>query len=558
MLWLEFEGGGNLTLALGALFMFSLVLPFRADAQKSASCGSSIPCVQVGLEDGQHPGTFETDAGHFLYCAEGETLSVAVLAKFNSPTLCSSCDHTPVPRQWTWSWQGGGSPTPVTTVTVTDAYTQVADIELVGAEAGDTITITCTVENVSGGDCYEDHRGRMGTHTASKHLGATATCTVKLWRLDLEANKDLDPVSGYPHYISQFASNVAISADAVGTSIYQTDWTSIVDGEVQNDIENGSSSWSGKIVASTGILCWATVWNQCDLTNKKLAIGDVTIHPSIRRPGWTTEVQLARTETDWLDNDELAFPQVDWSDRVAGGKIVEVPTYGRNANARSGYEMAFTEMVVPIYSDSVNYTADYNSFGSMRDEITSGPNMGLFYNTNNALYEVNRQILSNYWIKPTAGKPTIPADHSGNSYTNWLGVFEAVKGADCKCLDPGMHGGTGTGTYYRANLYHEGNGNPSSPNGRLIGHQSRLEDGYAAESRAIVDPVYRCDLLYDNTEDGLRGQNEGQRAAASANLSIIQGSHAVINDNPAWHSFKGDIHIYTPAAGWADAGKGTF
>jgi len=374
----------------------------------------------------------------------------------------------------------------------------------------------------------------------------------------LEANKDLDPVLGYPYYISQFASNVTISANAVGTSIYETDWTSMVDGITLNELEDGPDSWSGKIVASTDILCWATVWNQCDLPYKKLAIGDVTIDPSIRRPGWTTEAQLARIDTDWLDSDQLAFPQVDWSARVVGGIVVEEPTYGRNANARSGYEMEFEAMVVPFYSDSTHYLTDYNSFSGKREEIASGPNMGLFYNTDNQMYEVKRQVVSNYWIKPTAGKPAIPVNYNGNPYTNWLQVFEAVKGANCKCLNPGMHGGTGAGTFYQANLYHEGYGNPNSPNDRLLGHQSRLEDGYATEPRAIVDPIYRCDLLYATTEEGLRAQNEGQRAYASAILSILQGTHHYIDQDPSRHSFYGDVHIYIPANGWQDMGKDTF
>lgn len=231
----------------------------------------------------------------------------------------------------------------------------------------------------------------------------------------------------------------------------------------------------------------------------------------------------------------------------------------RNTSLRAIESVAIH--VVPYYDvNSGDFAADYASFASKITEITSGPNEGFFYNSDPTMYEINRQILSNHWINPAAGHPTTPAlDNNGNPYMNWLEVFEAYYGADCKCLNPSAHGGTGTGTFYQANLYHEGRGNPNSPNNRLLGHHSRLEDGFANGSRAVLDPIYRCDLLYAVTEDGLRADDEVHRADASNRLLLLIGAlHGYISADPSKHSYKGDVFIYIPASGWGPLGKDTF
>src|SRR5690606_17005104 len=116
----------------------------------------------------------------------------------------------------------------------------------------------------------------------------------------------------------------------------------------------------------------------------------VYLDPSIRRPEWTTEVQLAGINDNWLNNLPPAFPQVDWGWHAVGNPPKdELPTYGRNTNAREHYENEFNEVVVPYYSNNTgDFAADYASFPSKVTEITSGPNTGFYYNNDPTMYEI--------------------------------------------------------------------------------------------------------------------------------------------------------------------------
>src|SRR5690606_29048521 len=122
---------------------------------------------------------FASDADHFIYCAEGSTVEIDVLAKFIGGTDCDDCDHGP--RTYTWSVSGATS---YTINSQTDGpHKSFISVEL--AEAGDTISIECEVSSISQGECYEDRHGEMGEHGGS-HAGDTASCTIKLWRVDME------------------------------------------------------------------------------------------------------------------------------------------------------------------------------------------------------------------------------------------------------------------------------------------------------------------------------------------------------------------------------------
>jgi len=411
------------------------------------------------------------------------------------------------------------------------------------------------------GECDDDPWGNYGTHGGT-HAGKEASTTIKLWRLDLEANQDLDPQLGYPNYHSVFADSVTTTATVVGSSALEYRWRSWLGASIHKEITKSSGSWSGRLIDYTSIDCWVKVINQCDLTRIDFAERGIYIDATTRRPEWTTEVQLAGVNDNWLSDLPPAFPQIDWGWHTVGSPPrQELPTYGRNTNARTHYENEFNEVVVPYYSNnSGHFAADYASFFSKVSEITSGPHKGFFYNNDPTMYQINRQILSNHWINPLAGHPSTPAlDNNGNAYTNWLAVFEAHIGADCKCLSPTTHGGTGTGTFYQANLYHEGTGNPNSPNNRLLGHHSRLEDGFASGSRALLDPIYRCDLLYSDDKEVLRAMDEGHRQEASEELLLLLGAlHGYVKYDPAKHNYTGDVFIYTPGAGWHAMGKDTF
>lgn len=413
---------------------------------------------------------------------------------------------------------------------------------------GISITVTCTVGAASTeGECDEKKQGGYYEHVGD-HGGASASCTIKFWRVDLEANVDLDPVIGYPHYEFEFATDVTNTATVGGGTAIEYLWKSYVGGTLHKQVTTTGGSWSGEIVAYTGIECRAKVVNACDLTTYSYRTESIYLDPDIRRPGWTTEVQLAGTDDNWLSGDGDAFPQIDWSVHADGTK----PDYGRLANARIPYDLNYDEVVVPLYSEQIKYSSDYAAFESKTTEITGGPNEGFFYNTDPTMYEIRRKALSNYWINPAASHPASPAlDNNGNPYTNWLSVEEAAFGTDCSCLDPSVHGGTGTGAWFRANRWHENSGSPASPNKRLLGHFSRLEDYYAANSRSLVDPIYRCDLKYSSTRDGLRAADEAERAAASALLlGAIGALHPYVQSDPAKHNFTGDILVYQPLSGW--------
>jgi hypothetical protein len=143
-------------------------------AQPSAECGPG-PCIQVGLEDAAHGSTEIADAAdHFAYCPEGETVELDFLAVFTSGTSCdTTCPHPNRTLQWTVS---GATSSQITTypTSIPEQHTYLSEVQITLAEAGDTITVTCTVGDTNANqECEEDDPRKEYEHSGS-HAGASA------------------------------------------------------------------------------------------------------------------------------------------------------------------------------------------------------------------------------------------------------------------------------------------------------------------------------------------------------------------------------------------------
>lgn len=504
--------------------LLALSLSPTALAQPSPDCNSAQPCVRVGLEDPQRNNDFASKAEHFLYSEadaddDENNVTVTVLALFNEPVICGSCDHFPTPREWEWKWQGSGSEVTVdpSQIEIVGSYFQKATIELTGVEAGDTITVTCHVKDIEGRDCYEDKRGRMGYHIEERHDGAFASCTIKLWRMDLEASVALDPTFGYPHYQFQFANDVTNTATLIGASPHDFDWKSWVDSQIYTQNLGAGSSWSGEIVAYTSIVCQAKVVNACDITAYSYRIQSVYLSPTIRRPGWTMSASLDGQETNWLSSFDGAFPQADTAKWNPPGALY---AYGQNTNSLPPYKEYSTTIVTPIYLPQSGLPDNFEDFESTTSQIISGPNIGFYYNDDPSFFAVKRLARFNHWIKFGVGHPAIPAnDKNGNPFTDWASLLSAQKGPHCRCQYPADHDGQLADAHYQANKRHETFGSTYlGTQNAALGHQGLIEDAVENDDPLWFDAVYRCDLLYADSISSLLIADDNNRSYVTKKL----------------------------------------
>jgi hypothetical protein len=484
-------------------------------------------------------------AKHFIYAPEGEEVEIGVYAEFTPAACTAQCAHGD--RSVTWTVSGA----PNYTVESADAsipYTlNVASgtFRLGDAQAGDTITVTCAIGATSPGACNEKKNGDLYEHTPNSHGGASATCTIKLWRLDMEANQDLDPLLGYPFYTFEFAKYTTTTATVIGATPVEYRWRSTIGGPLHAELTSTSNTWAGKIVASTGIDCRAMVVNACKSTQNEYAEHFIHLYPSIRRPGWTMDVSLTGADYEWQQGNEDWFPG-----------NVDMEFFAANTNLDEDYLPFSGVVVTPVYGAENEFDPfDYgdvpvaaDSFENVIDEVVSGPCINLWYNTDPSLYKVDRTVLVNYWVTPDAVAPSTPAlDPDGDPYTNWLQVQADQFGDYCICSNPSGHGGNTTNIRFVFLTWHEGFGAPLSPNAVYLGHQGQLEDAILNGPRMDYDAVWRCDLQYATSPGGLLAIDEAQRAHVQANLfSRTMSVHSFVNGYWDRHNFNGNIYVYGP------------
>lgn len=309
------------------------------------------------------------------------------------------------------------------------------------------------------------------------------------------------------------------------------------------------------MVAPTLIKAKALVVNQCNPSAMANAIETVEINPTIRRPNWNMDnvSGLIDKDTDWWKNVESAFP----------GVTAQTPL-GLNDNKVAKYQQVTEQVVTPIYVDlSITNPDQYppeewpngvpndaGEFSGKITEINTGPNEGFFYNSDTSIYKINRIARLNNWITPAGTWPSIVPNENPNtgdpaSYVNWLDIYGSG-GQSCGCTNPGAHGAASVADIrHEANYWHEAGGCPSSSNKEKLGHQIRIKEAVEGIEPETYDVLWRCDLLYADSEIGLKIKDENARYAVSSNLLGEAGAvHSFVSSHPQKHNFVGNFWAY--------------
>jgi len=501
---------------------------------------------------------FAEDKDHFIYCADGASREVDVLAKFSRGNGCpAQCAHGD--RKWTWTQKvNGGSATVIYEEFLPPGTTQ-SEKQFLIQGAGDTVTITCTVGATVPGICEEDDPKKEYEHSGT-HLGNSRSCTFKLWRLDMDVVGEEPTFPFYSLYNIEFAKSVTMEGTLVGATeiaaqggAHPWKWKSLIGFQELQAMED-SKTWTGTMVAHTLFQATATVENECDSNFTDSTIGTIQVVPNIRRPDWRMVDVSASIEPveDWLSDDPTAFPGLANGDRL-----------GLNNNAINKYRVTVDQVVTPIYvdlsiTDPNNYSPgvphDYDDFTSKVTQISNGPNAGLFFNSNTTIFNVDRVALLNHWTTPEGtwpvGVPNVnPSDGSPASFGNWLAIYTAGQ-QSCECASPSGHGASSESDIrHKSNYWHEGRGCPDSDNWESLGHQMLMKKAIES-SPETHDALWQADLLYSDSEFGLRTADETVRRSVSAALTIASaGLHGgYLNQNPQRHNFYGFVWLFNGAA----------
>ncbi len=530
------------------------VVALPASTQGSTPC-TTAPCVQVAYED--YTGHLASDAKHFIYAPEGEEVELGVYAEFTPGSCTGHCVHSDRSVTWTVSGAEGYSVLEVESSIPYNVNATSIQLNLGDAGAGDTISVTCAIGATTPGDCDEKKNGDLYEHTPNSHGGASATCTIKLWRAGMSISNATESVPEI--YDSEFASVVGAQIELVGATpasgpgIQPYSWESREHGDDLIATMTGSNQWSGKFVVETLLLCDVVVENPMVPNGTRSQTVGAQIYPIIRRPGWEASATHGAVDLQWREQFADAFPIVNADSFIA---------YGQNTNSNEKYEDQNTVIVTPIYAVLPNLPNDYDDFESKIEEITSGPNIGYWFNSDPDIFKVNRKTRINYWTTPNAGKPSVPAlGPNGQSYVRWAGIQTALLGDSCdtttctandepcypnSCPNPNAHDGVGNNVRHRANIWHEGYGCPSSDNQDEIGHQALLEEAVAGTpNKAYHDPVWSVNLVYATSDEALRTVDELTRALTNQNLTAAMlQSHASINSTEEWHNFQGRRYFH--------------
>ncbi len=514
---------------------------------------ATAPWLQVGKEkDSQSGIQFDSNAAHFLYCPDGEQVRVEVYAQFTPGTACDGCPHDA--RSVQWVVEGTENFDIVSEDTQLDVNQRAfATLDL--GDAGDTVTVTCIVGTAGydpGEECPEGRNGDPDEH-GGNHNGAQATCTFKLWRLDLDVSGgDAEPDLYPGMYKTTFGQSITTSAVPVGATptaptqnLSPWNWqsTDLHEFELLNSM-TGNDSWSGKFVAPSVIEVGVVVLNECSPPHLEYVVESVIITPSKRRSGWDNmTVTHAGEEESWKSDKPNGFPILDEEDFTA---------WGQNTNTYVRYEDYSTLIVTPVYSGDSVPASKYADATGIREEIVSGPNSSLWYLSDSSLFESARKSRINHWITPNATKSsTAPAlGPAAIGYSNWCNIYSVLGTYTCTCTAPSGHYGVGGNIRYMANIWHEGYGCPYSPNQELLGHQIRIEEAVPEGDKYLYDAVWLSDLLWSKTEVGILAAAEYARSIASTNLATATRQlEYYVTDDPTKHNFHGKMHYYN-GSGW--------
>lgn len=298
------------------------------------------------------------------------------------------------------------------------------------------------------------------------------------------------------------------------------------------------------MVAPTTLNLTAFALNRCDSAYTEFATGQVEIRPTIRRPGWTTPIASDIPHFTMHEGNPSQFPR-------AGGTI----EWGINTNWNSHFShpsLAST-VVVPIYDDNVNFPTYYAQFDDVVDDVASGPNASLWFNTDPTIFRCDRVAKINYWITTGAGKPNdIP--NSGplaiTSFDNYHDIYVQTDSDECGCVDPLGHDGIGGNYFYHAQLWHETIGCPESDNQAALGHHVLMRNAIV-NTPETHDPVYQADLVWKYSQEALRSSDAVIQNSTSTALAIRMATlHNFVGSGVEMHNFYGSVWIFNGGTSW--------
>lgn len=590
-----------------ALSAFAAAFAPLATAQPSPPLGVG-PDVFVCLAGDRNPNSPLRD--YLVYAAPGAWVYLDLRADFNGAGGCTyrlnaaererfderslSCSHAP--RTGHWTVQGADEyflSEPDTTLVGSSSY---QSVELKGTGQ---VTITFTVDDAvpTACDCAEDDDGIQlcATHDAGKHAGATDSCKVILWNVE-SAISQPQPRGYTGGIICSVAPALTPAPVNTATGQYPWNFTSywgtMVDPEEEiNRLQSTSSQWLGEMVLDkTCIEYYAKVVNPFS--------GGITTSPYLtaiveaqRREDWITTPTFAGLLTnDWPEGDTLgwAFPMnsepisiTTWAYMTYLGKTYaggfkpnftkdktskSYTSHGTNTNADIRYWHRNTDIYIPIYSNPEGE----EDFASHVKEVASGPNGGLWYNTDKSMYRADRGMLVNKWVMPggpTPGRVPVlgglgfaevvmpPAENpewgqpypAPQNYYQLQGVHfpvgcpvELPGCAICACEEVSC--GDFGHTRYQGLLNHEGYGT----NGNGLGHQEYLETAVRKDRRSY-DVLYRVEEVVCRTIESLMASDETLRTATSKLMSEYTfGLHSDLNSSfPDGHNFAHCDFVFT-------------
>ncbi|MBI4558752.1 MAG: hypothetical protein HY706_14315 [Candidatus Hydrogenedentes bacterium] len=463
---------------------------------------------------------------------------------FVGPTLncasgCNHCEHGERSHQWSIS------PTDGTRIIQIIGTSDVQTTEIEFSAHGQ-FTITFSVGALPEGECPE------GLEHTGNHGGATNSTDIRIWELQspLTASNPA-PIRGDQVATSSVllgGVNPITTFTLNGQTYYPYNWKAEqvnVTGWTPAELHGSNTSWPGRLVASTTVRCTVNVQNPyAQNPNQEFSTDVATVAIQVQpRQGWHMPAPGTPVEDLQWQNSETQFPE-----KRADENYYFI-AYGENTNNHDKYQEYAEITVFPVYGDNFYFPEDYEAFDGVASLVTTGPNMGLWYNINSALYKCDRKVRFNHWATPGAGKPSVPSDYNGYNYTNWLGLQIHHYGDTCTCSNPSLHGGVGGNARWRGSYNHETYGPPGSPNQRKLGHQAQIEDVFVSNPLG-TDAVYKCEDNVAATKDALRINDEVERSAAShviweAGISV----DAVTSPDPAWHSFYGYMLFWVEPQG---------